>query len=229
MIYELATTSVMHLCLAGAALCLIVLFAVAVGEPLWEAAKRRLRRVSRIQALLVGALIVGMIQYGSTKNAGGRVDYPYTDVETRYLVDAGSYVTNDLVHIAFTRSSLLPDTADIQCWCRPNTTNEVDWVQVFYYENISEMPNPLDVAWEGAQTNIFQVFTTWTPGPTVHTNGIAVIEWQKDFNGSTNRAAMIRTGVYANERRLAPNAGLTNGVNVTGFTLTTASEEATDE
>ncbi len=228
MIYDLTTNTVMYLCLAGAVLCLITLFAVAVGEPLWEAAKRRLRRVSRIQALLVGAIVTGFIQYGSTKNAG-RVEYPYTDVETRYLIDAGSYVTTNLVHIAFTKSSLVPDTADIQCWSRPIGTNEVNWVEVFYYEHISEMPNPLDVVWEGAQTNIFQVFTTWTPGPTVHTNGIAVIEWQKDFNGSTNRAAMIRTSVYANERRLAPSAGLTNGVNITGFTLTTASEEATDE
>lgn len=177
-----------------------------------------------LQACIVAFFACGVSYYGMTKTTTGRVSYPYTDVETRYLYDAGSYVTNDYVHVAFTKSAVVPDSADFLGYVRPcGSTNDEDWVQILA-TTFAKFHSPSNVPFAGAISNDFQFFTTFTPGPVVHTNGVAVINWQKPFDGSTNRFATIRTGIYVEGRRLAPNPAITNGPPVIYFNLNGANE-----
>lgn len=150
------------------------------------------------------------VLYAGAKH--GSVTFPYTDVEQRYLIDAGSYVTNDTVHLNFVRSPIVPSDADLQGWYRhAGSTNDDEWAQMLD-TTFGAFPVPADIDFEGAETNDFQFFTTWTPGPVVHTNGVAVIEWQRPLDASENRLVTIRTGIYIDGRKLAPNPGMTNGV-----------------
>ena len=163
-----------------------------------------------LEALVVAPFVVCLVWVGSTKH--GSVTYPYTDPEMRYLYDAGSYVTNGYVHVNFTRLSMVPDSADLQGWCRAaGSTNDADWVQ-FLDATFGAFPVPSDIPFDGAETNDFQFFTTWTPGPAAHTNGVAEIQWRKGYLGTSGAAAVPwRTGVYIDGRRVAPDPAMTNG------------------
>ena len=149
--------------------------------------------------------------YGGTKH--GSVAFPYTDPELRYLYDAGSYVTNGFVHVNFTRLPMVPASADLQGWYRPvGSTNDAEWAQ-FLDTTFAAFPVPSDIAFDGAETNDFQFFTTWTPGPAAHTNGVAEIQWRKGFLDPSNAAAVPwRTGLYIEGMRVAPNPAMTNGL-----------------
>ena len=160
-------------------------------------------------ALIVAPFVLCLIYTGSTKN--GTVMYPYTDVEMRYLFDAGSYVTNDYVYVAFVRSSVVPDSADFLGYYRPaGATNDAEWVE-FLSTTFAEFHSPSNIPFAGAITNDFQFFTTYTPGPVVHTNGVAVVNWQQDFERDGRHIATIRTGIYTNAVRVAPTPAITNG------------------
>jgi len=164
------------------------------------------------------AVVLATLYAGAKHN--GRVTYPYTDLETRYLTDNGSYVTNDHVHVAFTRSLIVPVSADLLGYVRPaGSTNDADWVQMLE-TTFAQFACPSNIPWAEAWTNEFAFFTTWTPGPAVHTNGVAVINWQQATDGNTNRFPMIRTGVYVDGAKSAPSPALTNGPSVpVTFTL----------
>lgn len=156
---------------------------------------------------LVGCVLA--VLYAGAKH--GSVSFPYTDPETRYLYDAGSYVTNGLVHLAFIRSPIVPASAKLYGYARPaGSTNDADWVQMLD-TTFARLTPPADIPFAGAETNDFQFFTTWTPGPVAHTNGVAVILWQRAASDDMTRLAPIRTGIYLNARRLAPSPALTNG------------------
>lgn len=187
-------------------------FAAAAAIPLAARLARVWNRSGRFARYVFLAGVVGATLYGGAKS--GRVSYPFTDPETRYLVDAGSYVTNDCVHVSFTRSPLVPAEADLVGYARPaGSTNDAAWVQMLD-TTFAAFPVPSDIPYPGAQTNDFAFFTTWTPGPVVHTNGVAVILWQRPYDGATNRMATIRTGIYLDGRRVAPNPAITNGPSI---------------
>lgn len=195
-----------YVCLAGLAAIAIgcaVYWAVRVASPIVAWIKAH-----KLEALFVAPFVLCLVYTGSTKH--GSVVFPYTDVETRYLFDAGSYVTNDYVHVEFTRSPVVPDSADFLGYYRPNdSTNDVDWV-CFLETTFGEFHSPSNIPFAGALTNDFQFFTTYTPGPVVHTNGVAVVNWQQNFAKDGRLIATIRTGIYTNAVRIAPNPGITN-------------------
>ena len=154
--------------------------------------------------------------YGGSKGFYGRITYPRTDPEVWYLQDNGSYVTNAAVHLAFTRNLIVPASAMFYLYgLESSYTNESDWADFSFcaysnsFENISV---PFDVAWPAATNYNWIAFTDWTPSPTVHTNGVAFVAWQIGVGKPPNDIAMIRTGVYANALRIAPNPAITNGV-----------------
>jgi len=195
--YSLAALAVLILA-ACASVPLVGILARA-----WNAAGSRFGRYVALAAFAISAVFAGA-KHGS-------VTYPFTDPEVRYLVDAGSYVTNDYVRVAFTRSTLVPLSADLLGYVRPaGSTNDAEWAEMLN-TTFAQFSSPSNIPYAGALTNDFQFFTTWTPGPTVHTNGVAVILWQKPYDGATNRLATIRTGIYLEGRRLAPNPTITNG------------------
>lgn len=215
--------------LAGICTSALMIIALAVGVAVvavYLAPIVRWTKRHKVDALMVAPFVIGLIFYGGSK---GVVGFPYTDVEQRYLYDAGSYVTNGYAHISFT-ALMLPQTATIYAYSRPyGSTNDNEWVQRMVAE-LSELATQSnvyerDVYFEGAEDSEVQVFTDYRTGPIAHTNGVAVVMWQKPFDGSTNRAAMVRTGIWIEGMRYAPDAGLTNGLPQRSLGTFTTSQE----
>lgn len=199
----------MYVCLVGfgviAAFAVLAMLAKYM-TPLVVWVKRR-----NLQAAFLAPFVLCMIYVGATKGIVGHVTYPYTDVETRYLIDTGSFVTNDYVHVAFSKSPVIPDSAEFFGYARPvGSTNDLDWVCMLE-TTFADFHSPSNVPYANAISNDFQFFTTFTPGPVVHTNGVAVVTWQKGFTGDDRFLATVRTGIYTNGCRVAPNPGITNG------------------
>lgn len=180
-------------------------------------------RRNKMEAMLVAPLVVGIVFYGGSK---GFVTYPYTDAEQRYLYDAGSYVETNHAHIAFT-AILIPSDATIYAYSRPSTsTNDEEWVERMV-ASLAELATPSNVYvreiyFEGAEDAEVQVFTDYTFGPAAHTNGVAVVMWRQS---TTNRAAMVRTGIWIDGQKCAPDAGLTNGPTLNVQSTRTIQEE----
>lgn len=191
--------------LVGGALALYaILIAALIVRRGWAVA----RREGAAFCLIALGFLVSM----ATKPTTGTVSYPYTDIETRYLYDAGSYVTNDAVYVSFTRAAFVPDSAPLLGYVRPMaSTNDTDWAE-FLSTSFAAFPVPQLLSFPGALTNDFIFFTTWTPGPAAHTNGVAVVYWRA---ASTNTAAPIRTGLYQNGLRVAPSPAITNSWPIT--------------
>jgi len=134
----------------------------------------------RLEAVFVAPFVLCMVWYGATKEgAKGTITYPFTDPEIRYIRDNGSYVTNDFVHIAFT-TMIVPSTADLQIWRRRlDQTNDLDFV-CHTNTTIGAFNQPQDIQFPAATNWNWQVFTTWTPGPSVLTNGVWHAYWGID-------------------------------------------------
>lgn len=187
----------------------------------------RFRRLTPTEKALAVVAIALATMYGGAKT--GTVTYPYTDPEIRYLFDAGSYVTNDYVHVEFTRSAVVPDSADFLGYYRSaESTNDEDWVE-FLATTFAEFHSPSNVPFAGALTNSFAFFTTYSPGPVVHTNGVAVVNWQQDYAKDGKYLATIRTGIYTNAVRVAPNPGITNAPAAVFMLLSNQSGGSQDE
>ena len=110
----------------------------------------------------------------------GNITYPATDPTTAYLRDDGSFVTNDLVHVSFTRI-IVPDTATL-CIDRRRVDSEGDdsaWTS-HIETTFADFQVPQDIQFESATNWDWVVYTTWTPGPSVQTNGVWHAVWGKD-------------------------------------------------
>lgn len=158
--------------------------------------------------VLVLVFVCGMGYYGATKNAGilARVIFQYTDIESRYIVDNGSFVTNDYVHIDFNRY-VAPGSGELRIDYYPLDTAQEDIADVA--ENLvsttfDEFPVPADIAFENATNYHFVVYTTWTPGPSVHTNGVLQLIGRQDMAG-TGYFVPSRTGIYEDGVKIAPS------------------------
>lgn len=144
--------------------------------------------------------------YGGSKSITERVDFPRTDPEVAYLVDAGSYVTNDAVHVVF-NSYLIPSTAMIYVDAWPKeSTSTADIVNV-YAAPLAAFPDPLDLAYPGAISNRWYCYTDWTPGSVVHTNGVFEAQWMSVTNNPAF-AVPKRTAFFVDERLVWPDTNL---------------------
>ena len=202
---------------AVAAFAVIVLPVIA-GLLLWK-----FRGAFKRPGFFFWLFVAGFVMHGMTKH--GSVSFPFTDVEQRYLFNNGSYIEKDNVHVDFLRASFVPETAPLYGYFRPvGSTNDAEWVN-FVDTTFAQFPLPCDIAFKGAETNNFIFFTTWTPGPAAHTNGVAVVYWIKK-PGAVNIAAPFRTGIYSNDVRVAPSPVVTNSLPTVKMQLgdTTASK-----
>lgn len=146
-------------------------------------------------------VVVFAVYYGGGKGTR-QVSFPRTDMSVAYLVDAGSYVTNGLVHVAFT-SYLIPQDAPIILSYWPDgSTNEEDMVTV-YEATLANFPNPLDLPFENAISNRWYCYTTWTPGPAVHTNGVWQSTWMTDRRENCFLIP-VRTTIEVDGETIAP-------------------------
>lgn len=152
----------------------------------------------RVAFLLFAA---GLTLFAGIKHKVGGISYPYTDPEVRYLYDAGSYVTNDAVHVAFSRM-IAPATAPLLIDYRQiDSTNDTDWVN-HTTTTFAEFSNPCDLQFPAATNYNWIVYTTWTPGPSVQTNGV----WHAYWGIDTKRKGYlipVRTCVRENGRVIA--------------------------
>ena len=142
---------------------------------------RRLSRSARgkVKGVHLAALaLLGVVfaLYGGRK---GRITFPYTDFEQRYIVDSGSYVASNIVHVAFSRY-VVPASADFFIAFRHvDSTNDLDWA-VFTNTTFSAFTVPCDIEYPAATNFDWVCYTTWTPGPTVQTNGVWHSYWGMD-------------------------------------------------
>ena len=160
-------------------------------------------RTLRREGIMFMAIAAAFLYAAATKpdNPTRPVSFPYVDVEQRYLFDYGSIVSNDHVHVNFTSSVVLPSTAEIFL-DYSDGTNTASWT-TYTNATLATFPRPLDFEFPNAISNIWMCYTTWTPGPTVHTNGVAQIYWQLPaFNPATNICAMTNTSIYTNSTKV---------------------------
>ena len=150
--------------------------------------------------ILAAICVIGFAYYGATK---GHISYPRTDPEIAYLIDRGSYVTNDAIHVDFQRL-VAPSDATMYIDYRPEgSTNDLEWVNFWTGTFASFTPPPIDIPFPAATGYNWVVYTDWTPGPSVRTNGVWHLIWQTDTNAHRH-IIPIRTGIYDNGERLSP-------------------------
>lgn len=177
-------SGVMWSCLAllGAmGACVLLQFAADAAKR----AKLRLRGAS----LVMLALSVACILFGGRKGS--------VTVSDPYIVNAGSYLTNDVAHVAIAkRTPLLPDSTEILVYARPtDSTNVEDWVRLEPHLTFAD--HPYDYSLANATNYDVVVAANFTPEPTIHTNGV----WQaRGFMiPGTGRAAFPNTKVIKKE------------------------------
>lgn len=118
--------------------------------------------------------------YGGGKGRVGTVSFPRTDPQTAWLSDDGSYVTNDVVHVAF-RRVVVPGNAPLFIDRRLVSERGDDSAWIGHVETTFDaFPVPQDIRFEAATNWDWIVYTTWTPGPSVQTNGVWHAVWGKD-------------------------------------------------
>ncbi len=147
-------------------------------------AKRRLRRAS-LAMLALAACCTIFARKGSVT------------VSDPYIVNDGSYLTNDVAHVAIAkRTPLLPNDTEILVYARQvDSTNVTDWVRLSPHLTFAD--HPFDYALPNATNYDVMVAADFTPAPTVHTNGV----WQmKGFTiPGTGKSAFPNTKIIKKE------------------------------
>ena len=90
--------------------------------------------------------------------------------DTRYVANNGSYLTNDVCHIALIKTALIiPDNTEVWCYYRGiDQTNAEDWVQFTPVLTIADFPH--DYYLENAISNDVTVTANYIPPSPVVTN-----------------------------------------------------------
>ena len=115
-------------------------------------------------ALSCAAPFLALCDDGSTDRPG-RILF-----DTRYVVDAGSYLTNDIAHIALQKCfDIIPDSSAVLAYSRPvGSTNETDWAQLLPERPYSA--HPADYTLPNAISNDVFVSIDYVPPTPVITN-----------------------------------------------------------
>jgi hypothetical protein len=127
-----------------------------------------------------------------------------TDPEVKYLIDNGSWVSNDVVHLEFV-TRLLPPSAMLYLDYIPKTEPQDSLnYSTYLFGSVDTIPNVVEFMFEGAISNRWVFYTTYTPGPNVHTNGVAVAEFIK-AKKYDNVAVPKRSTIWENGERVYPS------------------------
>ena len=186
-------TVVMYACVA----VLAVIAAVSTG---WI-----VRRALRVAGDALGpsevavfAVLAGVCCWAAQKRL---VSFPRTDPEQAYLVDRGSYVDDETstVHIDFERI-IAPDAAVLYV-DRRQRREGAEW-ENYLTTTLGEFRPPVDIEVPNATNYNWLVYTDWTPGPSVVTNGVWHAMWGRDQR-SGRHAIPIRTAVRVDGRTIA--------------------------
>ena len=123
------------------------------------------------EKIFILVLVAGMVRYGGSKHIIGKVS-----VTDDYIADDGSYLTNDVVHVAVKKtSSLLPDGTEILVYARElSSTNAADWFRLQPYLTFGD--HPFDYSLANATNYNVIVAANYALPPSVHTNGVLLIK-----------------------------------------------------
>lgn len=159
----------------------LLLFAVGFVFAVVIANGRDILRSKHRNAFVIASICLTI--YAGTKQ--GSISYPFTDPEQRYLIDSGSYVTNNAIYVSFERV-IAPANAPLLIDRRPiSSTNDLEWVN-FTNTTFSAFNQPQTIAFQSATNFNWVVYTTWTPGPYVKTNGVWHAYWGVDKKTGTH-------------------------------------------
>ena len=191
---------VLYLCLA----LLLLIPTACAAVWVWKVLVLKMGRLGSLIFLCVSCLMIFAAHPSAKeKNKEERVQFWHASTDTVYLIDNGSYVSNNLVHISFV-TRLLPDSAMIFLDyipkdAEPNAEN----YSTFKAMTSAEWPRDIDFEFEDAISNKWVMYTTYTPGPVVHTNGVAVAEFLK-AQKYDNVAVPKRSTIWEDGKMLWP-------------------------
>lgn len=184
--------------------------------------QNKLRWLNRA-VFVVGAALA--LMYGGTKGfSPERITFLRTDPEIVYLIDDGSEVSTNSVSVSFA-SFALPQSANVILSYIPKpSTNMAD--EVVYKEGeLSQWEMLMEVGegkwtfdFENANSNRWFCYTTYTPGASVHTNGVAVMEML--FHPTSTNKFIPKNAVIIEDGKRVYDAG-----SESYFTTTLTTEE----
>ena len=184
MIHALQTV-ILWACAVALILIASVVILAGLGKSA-ESAKRRLGGPRSVTAIVALAVACTLFARKGT-----------VTVSDPYVQDAGSFLTNDVAHVAIAkRTPILPDDTEILVYARQvDQTNATDWVRLSPHLTFAD--HPYDYALPNATNYDVMVAASFTPAPTVHTNGV----WQmKGFTiPGTGKSAFPNTKIIKKE------------------------------
>lgn len=192
--YAVYQNALLHVCLIALAILAVVAF-VRFCEPVWDA-MRKFASLSRIQQIVVAAIVIGFIQYGATKHSFFTYDGG---------IKAGSnpsYVTNDTIHVEWQRDTskgyLVPESAAVYIDYRVAVETNAEW-------GLLAQTTVGAWSWEGTLENAtnyaFNVWAYYIPPEPVHTNGTWTYRTLRDRN--EKYAIPLRSRVEINGKAIA--------------------------
>ena len=180
MIHALHTV-ILWACAVALILIASVVILAGLGKSA-EAAKRRLGGPRSVAAIVALAVACTLFARKGT-----------VTVSDPYIQNDGSYLTNDVAHVAIAkRTPLLPNDTEILVYARQvDLTEPTDWVRLSPHLTFAD--HPYDYSLPNATNYDVMVAADFTPAPTVHTNGV----WQmKGFTiPGTGKAAFPNTRI----------------------------------
>ena len=176
--------SLLYMCVVALMSICGVVIAVNVRRQM-KVVRRKLKGSAAVAMAVVAAVCTVMARKGTVT------------VADPYVQDAGSCLTNDIVHVAIAkRTPLLPDDTKILVYARQvDSVDPSDWVRLSPHLTFAD--HPYDYTLANATNYNVLVAANFTPAPTVHTNGV----WQmKGFTiPGTGKAAFPNTRTIRKE------------------------------
>jgi len=175
-IYQTYQLTLRYVAIAAAVLFAAALFAAYVIAPAW-CEIRKYFKMTRIQQMLLGVVVVGFIQYGATKSSfnfdGGIKQNPIQP----------SVATNNLVSIHWARDTsggiIVPLESTVYIDYRLATDTNGVW-QTLAETTVGTW------GWSGTVINAtnynYNVWAYYIPPEPVHTNGVWIYKTLKDRN-----------------------------------------------
>lgn len=155
--------------------------------------------------VFVGMASVAFPTSGQKQQRKDPIGFLQTDAEVKYLIDNGSYVSNNIVHLTFS-TRLLPPSAELFLDYIPKTEPVVSTAYTTYLSGTVEtLPNVIEFEFENAQSYRWVFYTSYSPGPNVHTNGVAVAEFFRATRYD-NVAVPKRATIWENGEMIYPSA-----------------------
>ncbi len=160
-----------------------------------------------LKAVVLLPFCIVMFLHGGSKIISGVIQFPASEAGERWLYDEGSSLGADNVHLDFSADERMPDDALIYLDRKPiGAGADEAWIDVASWEwgSIKDVM-PIEFAFEGAITNNFYVYSDWTPGVVVVTNGVVESDWMEVFgdkidNGTLQGVPLKTKVVIVNEK-----------------------------